>query len=234
MEGRQFKNSIFEQFAKIAHAFASSKRLEIIDVLSQCERDVESLAQEVKMTTANTSRHLQVLKNARLVENRKDGVRVIYRIADDDVINCWQSLQSLAENRLAEIKEITRIFLSERDIMEAVSREELWNRIKSEDVIVLDVRPRIEYESGHIPKAISIPLPKLKNNIEKIPKDCEIVAYCRGPYCVLAVEAVRFLRKAGYNAALLEDGYPEWKEAHLPVEKGSSKKQGFPAYKNFK
>ena len=220
MKGREFKDAVFQQFASIAHAFASPKRLEIIDVLNQCERDVETLAKEVKMTVANTSRHLQILKNTRLVESRKDGVRVIYRIADPLIYDCWVNLQSLAEKRLSELKEITRVFFSERDCMDTISKDELLKRIKSDDVIVLDVRPTEEYKEGHIRDAVSIPLPELQSMLKKIPKNREIVAYCRGPYCVLAVEAIKFLHDAGYKAIRLDEGYPEWKEAHLPHESG--------------
>lgn len=217
MKAREFKDLIFQQFANIATAFSSPKRLEIIDVLEQGEKDVETLSRQISATFANTSRHLQILKNARLVESRRDGVRMHYRLADEKVFNCWKSLQSLAENRVAEIREVLRDFLGERNAMNAMSKEELWSRIESNDVIVLDVRPEEEFSSGHIPGAISIPLSELRERLNEIPHDREIVAYCRGPYCVLSPEAIKILLDEGYDASRLEEGLPEWREAGLPV-----------------
>lgn len=219
MTGREFKDSVFEQFAKIAQAFSSPKRLEIIDILAQGERDVVSLSKEVQMTIANTSRHLQSLKNARLVEGRRAGVQIFYRLADADVLNSFQKLQSLAEKRNIEIREIVRLFFEERDGMEPISKDELWKRVQDNEVIVLDVRPSKEYEKGHIPGALSIPLSQLKKRLAEIPQDHEVVAYCRGPYCVLSAEAMGILRDAGYKAIRLKEGLPQWKEAGLPVEK---------------
>ena len=217
MKAREFKDLIFQQFANIATAFSSPKRLEIIDILEQGEKDVETLSRQISATFANTSRHLQILKNARLVESRRDGVRMYYRLADEKVFNCWKSLQSLAENRVAEIREVLRDFLGERNAMNAMSKEELWSRIESNDVIVLDVRPEEEFSSGHIPGAISIPLSELRERLNEIPHDREIVAYCRGPYCVLSPEAIKILLDEGYDASRLEEGLPEWREAGLPV-----------------
>lgn len=218
MNGREFKDLVFEQFAKIAQAFSAPKRLEIIDVLAQGERDVDSLSQQVAMTVANTSRHLQILKQARLVESHREGVRIIYRLADDDVLRCWMSLQSLAENRSSEIRETARLFFERRDTLEPITREELLTRTKNEDVIILDVRPAVEYQNGHIPGAVSIPLAELKNRLTEIPPANGVVAYCRGPYCVLSAEAMAILRNAGFQAVRLKEGFPEWKEAGLPVE----------------
>ena len=218
MKGREFKDLIFEQFARIANAFASPKRLEIIDILAQGERDVESLAKYTNMTVANTSRHLQILKNARLVEVRRVGVRIYYRLADEDVVKCWIGLQSLAEKRTAEIREIARMFFESRDTMEPISKEELVKRLQKKEVVVIDVRPSEEYKSAHIPGAISVPLSELKNKLDEIPRDREVVAYCRGPYCVLSAEAMSILKKAGIKAVRLKEGLPEWKEAGLPVE----------------
>ena len=217
MKAREFKDLIFQQFANIATAFSSPKRLEIIDILEQGEKDVETLSRQISATFANTSRHLQILKNARLVESRRDGVRMHYRLADEKVFNCWKSLQSLAENRVAEIREVLRDFLAERNAMNAMSKEELWSRIESNDVIVLDVRPEEEFSSGQIPGAISIPLSELRERLNEIPHDREIVAYCRGPYCVLSPEAIKILLDEGYDASRLEEGLPEWREAGLPV-----------------
>ncbi|MFQ5675166.1 MAG: ArsR/SmtB family transcription factor [bacterium] len=218
MTGREFKDTVFEQFAKIAHAFSSPKRLEIIDILAQGERDVDSLSKQVQMTVANTSRHLQTLKSIRLVASRKAGVQVFYRLADGEVRKCFQRLQSLAEKRSMEIREIVRLFFEERDGMEPISKDDLWKRVQNNDVIVLDVRPSEEYKKGHIPGALSIPLSQLKKRLDEIPKGREVVAYCRGPYCVLSAEAMEILRNAGYKAVRLKEGLPEWKEAGLPVE----------------
>lgn len=220
MNGREFKDMVFQLFAMIAQGFSSPKRLEIIDVLVQGERDVETLSKEMNMSMANTSKHLQVLKNARLLESRKEGVRVLYKVADDSVFTCWKNLQTLAEQRLYEMKEIVRMYYQDRDKMEPISRDNLFSRIKGGDVVVLDVRPSEEYKSGHILKAISIPLSELKQRIDEIPKNIEVVAYCRGPYCVLAAEAITFLRKEGIRAIRMKDGFPEWENDGLPVETG--------------
>ncbi len=218
MKSREFKDLIFQQFANIATAFSSPKRLEIIDILIQGEKDVETLSRQISAAVANTSRHLQILKNARLVESRREGVRIYYRISDERVFNCWKGLQSLAENRIAEIREVLRDFLGERNAMNAMSKEELWSRVQSNDVVVIDVRPVEEFNSGHIPGAISIPLAELKDRLNEIPNDHEIVAYCRGPYCVLSPEAIKILKDEGYEALRLEESLPEWKSAGLPVE----------------
>ncbi len=218
MTGREFKDLVFEQFAKIAHAFSSPKRLEIIDILAQGERDVDSLSQQVQMKIANTSRHLQSLKAARLVESRKAGVQVFYRLADTEVLNCFKHLQSLAEERSIEMREIVRLFFEERDGMEPIAMDELWKRVQANDVIVLDVRPSEEYKNGHIPGALSIPLSQLRNRLNDIPQDHKVVAYCRGPYCVLSTEAMKILRDAGFETVRLKEGLPEWREAGLPVE----------------
>jgi len=218
MRSREFKEAVFEQFARIGRSFSSPKRLEILDILARGERDVETLAAEASITVANASRHLQVLKNARLVAARKQGVRVFYRLADPIVLRSWKSLQALAESRLPEVNEAVRHYFRLRDGMEPVSREELQRRVQAGEVVVLDVRPRDEYEAGHIPGARSIPLSELDQRLEEIPPDRDIVAYCRGPYCVLAVEAIEILRRRGRRAFRLVEGFPEWREAGLPVE----------------
>ena len=218
MKSREFKDLIFEQFANIATAFASPKRLEIIDNLLQGEKDVATLSKQISASIANTSRHLQILKNSRLVNNRREGKRIYYRIADDRVFNCWKGLQLLAESRVAEIREVLKNFLEERKAMKTISKDELWSRVQSNDVVVIDVRPLEEFISGHIPGAISIPLAELKDRLNEIPNDKEIVAYCRGPYCVLSPEAIKILKNEGYEALRLEESLPEWKHAGLPVE----------------
>ena len=218
MKSREFKDLIFQQFANIATAFASPKRLEIIDILLQGEKAVETLSKQISSTFANTSRHLQILKNARLVESRREGVRIYYRIADDRVFKCWKGLQLLAESQVAEIREVLKNFLEERKAMKTISKDELWSRVQSNDVVVIDVRPVEEFINGHIPGAISIPLAELKDRLNEIPNDQEIVAYCRGPYCVLSPEAIKILKNEGYEALRLEESLPEWKSAGLPVE----------------
>jgi rhodanese-related sulfurtransferase len=218
MKGREFKDVVFEQFARIAYAFAAPTRLEIIDILAQGERDVDSLAREGAMSMANTSRHLQILKAARLVSSRREGVQIFYKLTDDDVFDCWKNLQSIAEKRVSEIREISNIFMQERNSMEFISATQLWQRIQNNEVVVLDVRPESEYSQSHIPNSISIPLNQLKEKINGLPKDIDVVAYCRGPYCVLSPEAVALLKKAGIKAIRLEEGLPEWKLAGLPVE----------------
>jgi len=218
MQGREFKDIVFEQFARMAHAFSAPKRLEIVDVLSQAERDVETIAREARSSVAITSRHLQVLKQARLWETRKEGVRVVYRLADADVVRCWKHLQTLAESLLPDVRDAVRRYFEGRDGMEPMSRDELKRKARKGEVIVLDVRPVEEYEAGHIPGAVSLPLSELNERLSEIPADREVVAYCRGPYCVLSAEAVVCLRDAGYRAVRLLDGLPEWREAGLKVE----------------
>ena len=218
MKSRDFKDTVFQEFARIAHAFSAPKRLEIVDILSQGERDVATLAREARASVANTSRHLQVLKQAHLVETRKDGVRVFYRVADNNVLRCWKHLQALAESQLPEVRDVARRYFEERDCMEPILRDELQRRVRLDKVIVLDVRPVEEYEAGHIPGAVSVPLSELKERLEEIPSSREVVAYCRGPYCVLSVEAVVLLRDAGLRAVRLADGLPEWRDAGLAVE----------------
>jgi rhodanese-related sulfurtransferase len=218
MKGREFKDAVFEQFARIAYAFSSSKRLELIDVLAQGERDVDSLSKQAAMTVANTSRHLQLLKNARLVVTRREGARIFYRLADDDVFSCWKALQSLAQSRLAEVRELAQSYLHDRNTLESISLLDLQRRIANDEVIVIDVRPVEEFRQAHIKGALSIPLAELKNRLQEIPKDSEIVAYCRGPYCVLAPEAIALLATAGYHVLRLDEGLPEWRKAGLPID----------------
>jgi rhodanese-related sulfurtransferase len=218
VDGREFKDLIYEQFGRMANAFSSPKRLEIVDLLVQGERDVESLSKQTSMTIANTSRHLQILKAARLVDVRRDGVRIFYRLANAQVLQCWMGLQSLAEKQTAEIREIARMFFEERDAMKPISKEELKERMRNNEAVVLDVRPSVEFQSGHIPGAISIPLSELKNRLKEIPREREVVAYCRGSYCVLSAGAMTILRNAGYEAVRLKEGLAEWREAGLPVE----------------
>ncbi len=218
MEAREFKEALFDQFARVAAAFSSPRRIEIIDVLVQGERCVETLAAETKLSVANASRHLQILKATSLLASRKEGLQVFYRIAHPDVLAGYRALRLLAEQRLAEVDRLVRDYFAGTDTMEPVSREQLLDRVRSEHVTVLDVRPPEEYEAGHIAGAVSVPLAVLQQRLSEIPVERDIVAYCRGPYCVLAAEAVKFLRQQGYRALRLQDGYPEWRDEGLPVE----------------
>jgi rhodanese-related sulfurtransferase len=220
MHGREFKTALFQQFSQIASAFASPGRLEILDVLAQGERPVEALAEQANLSVANASRHLQVLKAAHLVTSRKGGVQVFYRLADPLVLDGFRSLQRLAQARLAEVGRLVDDYFSSTDGLEPVEKDELLRRARRRDVVVLDVRPAEEYAAGHIAGAASVPLAELTRRLAELPRGRRVVAYCRGPYCVLAAEAVRLLRQRGFDAARLREGYPEWRDAGLPVGTG--------------
>ena len=222
-QNRQFKDAIYEQFSRIGKAVSSPKRLELLDLLCQGEKTVETLTQETGLTLANASQHLQVLRAARLIDAEKEGLYVKYRLADPMVCQFFRSMRVLAENRLAEVEMINRHFLEGREGMEPVDRKDLLRRVKDGDVTVLDVRPTEEYRSGHIPGALSVPLGKLEDLLSKLPKDQEIVAYCRGPYCVLAVQAVEMLRKKGFKAIRLEEGVQDWLAMGHSISVGDEK-----------
>lgn len=219
---RRFKDEIFEQFARIGKAVASAKRIELLDVLSQGERHVEALADAANISVANASQHLQILRAARLVETEKSGVFVTYRLADPSVAEFVRQLRMLAENRLAEVEQTTRCFLEGRIGFDPVDRGELLRRVRRGEVTVLDVRPVEEFRAGHLPRALSVPLEELEARMKDLPKDREIVAYCRGPYCVMAVEAVARLRQQGFRAVRLEMGVVDWQAEGLPVEQGTA------------
>jgi len=221
MHGRDFKDALFAEFARIAAAFGSPKRIEIIDLLAQGERHVDALARETGLTVANTSRHLQILKAAQLVVGRKDGLQVFYRLADPLVLHGYRSLQALAKTRLAEVDRLVRDYFGDADGLEPLESAELLKRARRRDVVVIDVRPREEYAAGHIAGALSVPLADLERRLAELPRHKQVVAYCRGPYCVLAAEAVRTLRRRGRDAVRLEDGFPEWRDAGLPVGIGA-------------
>jgi len=225
MKGREFKDTVFEQQARVAAAFGSPKRIELIDILAQGERNVETLASETGLAVANTSRHLQVLRGAGLVASRKEGLQVHYRVSGQVVIEGYQVLRLVAEERLTELGRVAKEYFDGADGMRPIGRDELMERARTGEVVVLDVRPAVEYETGHIAGAISIPLQDLERQLSRIPPDREIVAYCRGPYCVLAAEAVRLLRREGRKAVRFAEGYPEWNGAGLPVE-GAARKAG--------
>jgi rhodanese-related sulfurtransferase/DNA-binding transcriptional ArsR family regulator len=218
VRGRDFKDALFAEFGRIAAAFASPKRIELIDLLAQGERNVETLAREGALTVANTSRHLQILKAAGLVAARKEGLQVFYRLADPLVLEGYHGLQTLARARLAEVDRLVRDYFRDVDGLEPVASAELLARARRRDVLVVDVRPPEEYAAGHIAGALSVPLAELERRLADLPATKRIVAYCRGPYCVLAAEAVRTLRRRGRTAVRLADGFPEWRDAGLPVE----------------
>jgi len=201
---------------------ASAPRLALLDLLRQGPRTVEALAREVGLSLANASQHLKVLRQARLVEAEKHGTFVTYRIADRAVDDFYGALRGLAENRLAEVQQIARIFAEKRGSLEPVDRQRLLARVHAGEVMVLDVRPTEEYRAAHIAGAISVPLKELEARLETLPKNREIVAYCRGPYCILAPEAVSLLRGHGYRAAVLEDGVSEWRARGLPLTEGEA------------
>ena len=215
---RLFKDKLFEQFARVGKALANPHRLEILDLLAQGERTVEDLAREAGMSVANTSRHLQELRAARLVEVRREGLYGYYRLADERVFAAWRAIRDLGEARLAEIDRLVGSYLTDRDSLEAVCAEELLAKMREEGVEVLDVRPEDEYRAGHIPGARSVPVERMEAYLEDIPRDREVVAYCRGPYCVFSDEAVALLRSRGYRARRLREGLPDWRAAGLPVE----------------
>jgi rhodanese-related sulfurtransferase len=218
ISNRRFKDTIYEQFARVGKAVSAPRRLELLDLLCQGPRTVEVLAEQAGITVANASQHLQILRAARLVDAEKKGLHVEYRLADDRVWRFFHSLQVLAETRLAEVEQVTRDFLEERGAMEAVHSAELLRRVREGEVSVLDVRPPEEYRAGHIPGALSVPLAQLKKRLSELPRDREIVAYCRGPYCVMAVEAVELLRRKGFRAHRLEHGIVDWRARGWRVE----------------
>ncbi|GAC1374347.1 MAG: metalloregulator ArsR/SmtB family transcription factor [Ktedonobacteraceae bacterium] len=217
---RAFKNQLYEQFARIGKALSSSRRLELLDVLAQGEHSVEALAEETGMSVANASQHLQVLRAAQLVDVRREGVYIHYRLADERVFGLWQAMRDVGEARIAEIDRIVQTYLHERTLLQPISALELCQHLVEGDVILLDVRPIEEYTAAHLPTAISIPVADLETRLPELPREKEIVAYCRGPYCVFADEAIALLHTNGYTARRLEEGLPDWRALGLPVESG--------------
>jgi rhodanese-related sulfurtransferase/DNA-binding transcriptional ArsR family regulator len=222
-EKRIFKDVLYEQFARIGKALSNGHRLELLEVLAQGEHSVETLAQETGMSVANASQHLQVLRSAQLVEVRRDGVYQYYRLADEPVFALWQAMRSVGENRIAEIDRIVQTYLHDRSLLQPINATELIQRLVEGNTLLLDVRPVEEYAAGHLPDALSIPIAELHTRLAELPQEREIVAYCRGPYCVFADEAVSLLRAHGYYARRLEQGLPDWRALGLPVvsEKGA-------------
>jgi rhodanese-related sulfurtransferase len=218
MRHREFKDRLYEELGRIAKGIDSPRRLELIDLLAQGERSVEDLASEAGLSIANTSQHLQILRRARLVETRKEGLRVHYRLGHPEVYDVARAVRGLAKARLAELNQLVQTYLESRDELEPVPREELRRRVRAGRAVVIDVRPREEYRAGHIPGALSIPLEELDARLGELPARKEVVAYCRGPYCVMAYEAVARLRARGRRARRLTDGFPEWRASGLPVQ----------------
>lgn len=212
------KTALFDALASVAQALGSGRRAEIVDLLAQGERSVEEIADEIDQSTANTSQHLQVLARAGLVRTRRDGTRVYYRLASDRVGELWAGMRDAAVHHVAEVSVLADEYLGERDVLEQVSSAELEHRLARGDVVLLDVRPEPEYRAGHIAGARSIPISQLEDLADGLPRRREIIAYCRGPYCVYADDAIRLLRARGLNARRLDVGYPEWRRAGLPIE----------------
>jgi rhodanese-related sulfurtransferase/DNA-binding transcriptional ArsR family regulator len=215
-------NPLFQQLARIGHALGSGPRLALLDLLRQAPRTVETLAQEAGLSLANASQHLRVLRQARLVEAEKRGIFVTYRVADQAVDDFYAALRGLAESRLAEVQQIAGAFVQKRGSLEAIDRQRLLQRVRAGEVTVLDVRPAEEYRAAHIKGAVSVPLRELASRLSGLPKERDVVAYCRGPYCVLAPEAVALLRSRGFRAVVLGDGVAEWRAQGLPVSVGDA------------
>lgn len=224
-EKRQFKIDLYDQLARLGNAMANGRRLELIDLLAQGERTVESLSSETEQPIANVSQHLQVLRRARFVDSRRVGTYVYYRLANKEVAAFWASFCRAGEGQLIEIREMVRAFFEHRDRFQAISQRELRKKLGDPGLVVLDVRPASEYDSGHIAGARSIPIGELRSRLAEIPKSCEVVAYCRGPYCVFADDAVRLLHSKGFNASRLDSGFPEWSSSGFPVSRGKSQDQ---------
>jgi rhodanese-related sulfurtransferase len=221
MSSREAKDALFAGFAEVAKALASGRRAEIVDVLAQGERSVEELAGEIDQSVANTSHHLQALLRAGLLSSRREGTRIIYALSNDRVAELWTALRDVAVAHVAGIEGLADSYLGDRQGIEPISRRELASRLRRRDVVVLDVRPRAEYAAGHIPGARSMPPEAVRRRLRELPSDSEVVAYCRGPFCVYADDAVRVLQRRGFAARRLEDGFPEWRRAGLAVATGT-------------
>ncbi|HWS46296.1 MAG TPA: metalloregulator ArsR/SmtB family transcription factor [Acidimicrobiia bacterium] len=220
MGDRAAKDALYDGFADIAKAIGSGRRCEIVDLLAQGERRVEDIADELDQSVANTSHHLRAMARAGLVTTRRDGTRIYYRLASDRVAELLSALRDVASTHAAGLERLAAAYLGERDGIETIDRAELAARLQRGEVLVLDVRPEAEYQAGHISGARSVPIGELKRHLRALPKDADVVAYCRGPYCVYADDAVRALQEKGYHARRLEDGFPEWHRAGFPVTVG--------------
>jgi rhodanese-related sulfurtransferase len=219
MSHREFKDQLYAQFARIGKALASPQRLELLDLLAQGERTVEDLARETALSVANASQHLKVLRQAQLAQTRREGVHIYCRLADPAVYDLWRSLRTVGERQLSEIDRLVDVYMRHPQRLEPISREELATRMESGEVLVVDVRPSSEYRQGHIAQARSIPVDELEARLSELPATREIVAYCRGPYCLFADEAVGILSAHGYTATRYIEGYPEWAAAGLPTDR---------------
>ena len=220
MADRAAKDALFDGFAEIAKALASGRRTEIVDLLAQGERSVDEIAEEIGQSVANTSHHLRAMARAGLLTTRRNGTRVFYRLASERVGELWFALRDVASEHVAGLERLAKAYLGDRDGVETLDTDELATRVERGEVLVLDVRPPHEYAAGHIPGAQSVPVAELRRHLRVLPKDTEVVAYCRGPYCVYADDAVRELTRRGFRARRLIDGFPEWKRAGLPVAAG--------------
>jgi len=216
----EFKSRLYGQFARIGKALSSPHRLELLELLAQGERTVDSLATEIGLSPANTSQHLQALRHATLVDSRKEGLFVFYRVSDPSVFDLSRAIRTVAEHRLADLERLVREHFGDRSDVEPVEMNDLLKRARSKKVIVLDTRPPNEYAAGHIAGALSVPVDALQRQLRRLPRGKEYVAYCRGPYCVYADRAVEILRSHGRRARRLREGFPEWRAAGLPVETG--------------
>ena len=224
MDGREAKDRLYEQFARTAKALAHPRRIELLELVAQGDVSVEVLAERSSTSVTNASAHLQVLRRARLVETRRAGTHVFYRLASDDVARLVSTLRDVSRSRLMEVEHVIRDYFGARDALEPLTRDELLARQAHGDVVVLDVRPTDEFVAGHIPGALSIPLDQLDDQLGRLPRDVTIVAYCRGPYCVLAPLAIEKLRAAGFDSRRLADGLPEWRLAALPLSQGEERR----------
>lgn len=219
MKKRTFKNKVYQELAKIVKALSNPHRLEILELLAQGHYSVEEIANETDLSTANASQHLQVMKRVQLVSTQRDGNFVYYSLADENVYKAWRALRDLGIERMAEIERVVRNFReSNNHTLQTLSSSELVSKMESEEITIVDVRPKQEFEEGHISNAINIPVDNLSEKLQELPKDKEVVAYCRGPFCVFADEAVKLLNEKGYTAKRLDDGFPEWRLEGRPVE----------------
>ena len=217
MGDRAAKDALFDGLAGVGRALGNGRRAEIIDLLVQAERSVEEIAGELDQSVANTSQHLQHLLRVGMARTRRDGNRIYYSLASDSVVHLWRAVREVAAEHLEELDHLAAAYVGDRSRLDIMTRDELAERLRAGDVVVLDVRPEAEFRAGHIAGALSIPVAELGRRLHQVPKGQQVVAYCRGPYCVYADDAVRNLRDRGYPAARLEDGYPEWASAGLPV-----------------
>ena len=222
------KTALYDALADSAKALANGRRAELVDVLAQGERSVEELADEINQTVANTSQHLQRLLRSGLVESRRDGTRIYYSLSSPIVTTLWRTMRRAAEEHVADLERLAADYVGDRSKLGTITRDDLRARLRDGDVVVLDVRPEAEYAAGHVRGAISIPIHDLRSRLGEIPDGSEVVAYCRGPYCVFADEAVRILTKKGVTAVRLEDGFPEWADARLPAAKANRQRKFTP------